>query len=150
MADPTNPTGPYAPDPDLPVSAGGVRLGRYYTEAELTQAARAAVARQKGPDGSRLTQEEVARAFGVSQSVVSQALGYSRETNRQRGHALRRRILRAWGGGNSLSFAGPFWQAVDPEGQDEKGRDVADRFAGGEDPYLHTDGRMPEGTPGGG
>ena len=131
--------GPYAPDPRLPPAE--IRKGRAYTEAELTAAVRSVLANRTGPDGKPLTQEEIAETFGVSQSVVSQALGYSREKNRQRGHALRRRILREWGGGgHSLQFAGPFWIGTDERGLGEKGRDVTGRFAEGENPYPHGDG----------
>ena len=146
MADDPKP-GPYDPDPNLPL-APELRQGRRYNEAELAALARSVVARRNGPGEKPPTQEEIAKAFGVSQSVVSQALGYSREKNRQRGHALRRRILREWDPSRrGLSFAGPFWIATDAEGIGEPGRgdrpaqNVADRFAvTGENPYPHGNG----------
>lgn len=120
------------PMPDDP--APRIRAGRFYTEAEIAAAAAAAVKRAdpkpKGP-----TQQRLAAMFGVPQSLVSQAFRYDREANRNRGHDLRRRILRALGGGGSdVRFAGPFWLAVGPD------NDPADRFAAGEDAYPHGDG----------
>lgn len=155
MPDEPDRPGTYAPDPNLPSPPKGTpRVGRPMTEAELTATARAAVDRQRKPDGSAYSQREVAAAFGVPQSVLSQALGYSRtESNRSRGHELRRRIIRAWhaNGTSRLSFAGPFWIPVGPDGMDapgEKGKPIADRFTAGEDPYPHGDGKpAPEKLP---
>ena len=149
MPDESDRPGTYAPDPNLPTDPNRItpRVGRAMSEPELTAAARAAVDRQRKADGSRYSQTEVAAAFGVPQSVLSQALGYSRtESNRRRGHELRRRILRAWYGGSSLSFAGPFWIPVTAEGLDGRGEPIADRFTAGEDPYPHGDG-TPEPKP---
>ena len=144
MPDKPERSGTYAPDPKLPVLPSGTpRIGRPVTEAEMTALARSVVDRQKKPDGSRYTQTEVADAFGVPQSVLSQALGYSRsDSNRSRGHELRRRIIRAWhaNGTSRLSFAGPFWIPVGPDGLDAKGDPIAARFTDGEDLYSQGDG----------
>lgn len=139
-------------DPETAGETGGVdpprlRAGRYYTEAELARAAREAIEGATNRDGSPLTQSDVARELKVSQSLVSQATRYDeREGNRQRGHQLRRLILRRWGNGGSLRFAGPFWLAVGPNELGEDDGSYPDgieaKFAPGEAPALHGNGTV--------
>lgn len=100
-----------------------IKATAYFTEADIAAAARHAVARRKNRDGSPVTQDDVARVFGTSQALVSQALGFDSPTARvrsstQRGAALRRRIVRAWGDGGGVRFAGPYYRAVGPDDDD--------------------------------
>ncbi len=89
-----------------------LRPGRFFSEAELAAAANAAFERAKNPDGSKMTQADLAGRLNVKQHTVSAALGYlDNPKNQRRGHDLRRRILRELAG---LTVAGPYWLAQNP------------------------------------
>ena len=97
-------------------------MDRFNTEADLAHAARIAT---KGR-----TQDDIAEAYGVPQSVVSQAFAYAdNPANRTRGHRLRRRILLKETG---VRIAGPYWKAVNP------GDDPPGFWAEGEDSFPRT------------